>query len=432
MDTKGIFINQGGKLGTTYPEAGMVMSEFINDFYGGRGFAKSAGAAVYTTEDKNGYFNAIFGKYITAGMFMNDNVFTAVGARPYTTEGVRIALEAASYGTATAAEAAQLGCVEGDFIGISATTARDGRIGESVKMPVTEFREPVQDITMAFNYGLYLAAVESKDDAIARQPYLDKMAKNYTDLIDKTLCKPMGSLQPMVDGQETSITGISRIISGYQEIGRNTANGAVTAEDVSPYGGHTADRGDFYAIRSAGESNLDSQYVDAKGATLSLNHLDRLYRSCMVNWADAGNPNNKVWFMSNIAQDVLSGIAAANQRYLDTVFVQRDFSGVKTIPGRDGGLTISSYKNIPIIQSGNLNFEYAKKKVSTTRMSDIYLVDLDHIWMSVLTPVQLYTADNVAVTRVLQEINVLHSRMDTRVDSFIQHGKIVNLADDTA
>lgn len=432
MDTKGIFINQNGKLGTTYPETGMVMDDFLSDFYRGRGFAKSSGAAIYTTEDKNGYFNAIFGKYITSGMFMNDNIFTAIGARPYTTEGVRIALEAASYGTATATEARTLGCTEGEFVGISATTARDGYVGPSVKMPVNEIREPVQDIVMSFDYGLYLAAVENKDDAIARQPYLDKMAKTYTDLIDKTLAKPMGSFQPMIDGQETSITGISRVVSGFNEIGRTVGTKTITAEDVSPYGGHTTDKGDFYPIRSAGESNMDANIIDAKGATLSMKHMDRVYRSTMVNWADSGNPNNKVWFMSNIALDVLSGIAVANQRLLDTVFTQRDFNGVKTVPGRDAGLTLNGYKNIPIIQSGNLNFAYDKKKVSTTMMSDIYLMDLDHIWMSVLTPVQLYTADNIAVTRTLNELNVLHSRMDTRIDSFIQHGKIVGLADDTA
>lgn len=432
MDTMGIFINQNGKLGTTYPEQARAMDGFLDDFYKGRGFAKSSGAAIYTTEQKNGYFNALFGKYITSGMFMNDNIFTAIGARPYTTEGVRIALEAASYGTASATEARTLGCNEGDFIGISATTARDGYVGPSVKMPVNEIREPVQDIVMSFDYGLYLAAVENKDDAIARQPYLDKMAKTYTDLIDKTLAKPMGSFQPKVDGQETSITGISRVVSGFNEIGRTVGSKTITAEDVSPYGGTTADKGDFYPIRSAGESNMDANIIDAKGATLSMRHMDRVYRSTMVNWADSGNPNNKVWFMSNIALDVLSNIATANQRYLDTVYTQRDFNGVKTVPGRDAGLTLSGYKNIPIIQSGNLNFAYDKKKVSTTMMSDIYLMDLDHVWMSVLTPVQLYTADNIAVTRTLNELNVLHSRMDTRIDSFIQHGKIIGLADDTA
>jgi hypothetical protein len=33
---------------------------------------------------------------------------------------------------------------------------------------------------------------------------------------------------------------------------------------------------------------------------------------------------------------------------------------------------------------------------------------------------------------MLQEFNVMSMRAETRIDSFIQHGKIVNLADDTA
>ena len=82
MDSK--FIVQNGKMSTLYPETGDAMFDLIEDFYAGQyNFAKSAGAAIYTTDRENGYTNAIYGKYITAGMFMSDNVFTALGAKPY-------------------------------------------------------------------------------------------------------------------------------------------------------------------------------------------------------------------------------------------------------------------------------------------------------------------------------------------------------------
>ena len=97
------FIVQNGKMSTLYPETGDAMFDLIEDFYAGQyNFAKSAGAAIYTTDRENGYTNAIYGKYITAGMFMSDNVFTALGAKPYQHEGVRIATEMATYGLATA------------------------------------------------------------------------------------------------------------------------------------------------------------------------------------------------------------------------------------------------------------------------------------------------------------------------------------------
>ena len=65
--SSGSFVKMGNKWGTTYPETGDAMFDLIEDFYkGAYGLAKSAGAATY---GDNGYFNAIMGKEITAGMF---------------------------------------------------------------------------------------------------------------------------------------------------------------------------------------------------------------------------------------------------------------------------------------------------------------------------------------------------------------------------
>ena len=51
--------------------------------------------------------------------------------------------------------------------------------------------------------------------------------------------------------------------------------------------------------------------------------------------------------------------------------------------------------------------------------------------MSVLTPVEMFTDNNPARTRMLRERNVMSMRAETRIDSFIQHGRLVNLADDS-
>lgn len=414
----GQYVRLGTKIGTTYPEVGDAMYDLVDDFYSGLySFARSAGAATY---GDNGYFNAIMGKEITAAMFSSDNVFTALGARPYNHEGVRVATELASYGIDDAT---------GKFVGIGAGTVQDGRVPDGVKMPVSEFREPYKDLPYAFEYGLGLQALESKDDTIAYKDYIDKMSANYSDLMDRTLLRPLSAGQPVVDGVETSLNGLARVISGFNEIGSVEDGVNITPEMVSPYGGMSNARGDFYEWRSGGESNLDSQLIDAKGGTLTLDMMDDLHISCAVNWADSAAPNNKVWFMSNLAMRKLSNIMRAQTAYLNSVYVQRDFNGVKTFPGRDYGVLLRSYNDIPIIIDGNLNFNYTTKKVSRTQMGPIFLPDLDHVWMSVLTPVELWSVTNPAITRMLQEFNVMSSRMELRIDSFIQHGKIYGLGD---
>ena len=427
--SSGKFVKMGTKMGTTYPEKGDAMWDMIEDFYqASYGFAKSAGAATY---GDNGYFNAIMGKEITAAMFASDNVFTAIGAKPYNHEGVRIALELATYGLGP----------DGTFLGAGAETIQDGNVAESVQMPVNEYRQPYKDLTFAFDYGLGLQALENKDDTIAYRDYIDKMSANWSDLIDKTLLRPVYVPQPRVGGIETSLNSISRCISSNAEgaaiiaaTGSKYDNYDIPAgvtwsnigSYICPYGGLN---GDFVerAVQDH-SSNLDGQFVNLNGGTLALEDLKKLWRRCSVNWKDSAAPNNKVWIMSNIAQDKLSSLMMANNVYLESVYVQRDFNGVKTIPGRDAGILLRSYNNIPILQDGNVNFDFSTKKVSDSVYGDITLLDLDHIWMSMLTPVQMYNVDNPAITRMLRERNLLHMRCETRIDSFIQSGKITNIA----
>lgn len=416
----GLFKSYGGKYYADYSETADGMYDFVDDYYGSfmnSSLTKSAGAAVY---GDNGYFNAIYGKQITAAMFMSDNVFAALGARPYNHEGVRISPELATY------------CLDetGKFVGLGAGTVQDGKVADSVRLPVDELREPIKSVTMSYDYGFVLQGVEGKDDTIAYKDYMKKIGANFSNAADQTIVAPVSGGMPVTDGVETSLQRISRMISSYEEIGKTEQGVTITAGMASPYGGLTSSRGDFYDKRSSGPSNYDGQLVDADGGVLTLNMMNKLWRLCSVNWANSAAPNNKIWTMGNITQSKLSSLMLANNVYLDSVAVQKTFNGVKTIPGRDVTMLLNCYNNIPIIQDGNINFDYVTKKVSAVKTGDISLLDLDHIWMSVLTPVTVFSCDNPAITRKLQEVNVMAANMETRIDSFIQHGKIINLADD--
>ena len=414
----GKFVKMGQKLGTTYPEIASATNTLIDDFYRMQydQFKKSAGFAGY---GDNGYFNAIMGREITAAMYACDNAFTAIGARPYTHEGMRIALELASYGLGS----------DGNFLGLGATTAPDGDVPESVKMDVGEYRQPYKELPYAFDYGLGLKALESKeDDTIAYKDYIDKMTANYSNEIDLALLRPISGKQPLVGAIETSLNSISRCTSAYSEIGKTVNGETITANQVCPYGGTS---GDFKA-RAEKESNLDSHVHNLNGGTLGIQDMRKLWRDVSANWRNGAAPNNKMWLMSNIAQDKLGAIMAANNYYLESVYVQRDFNGVRTVPGRDAGFVLNSYQNIPIVQDNNLNFNFTNKKVSTVKYGPIHLLDLDHIWMRMLTPVEFQSVDNYAITRTLRERNVMLSRMETGIDMFIVHGRLEGIADETA
>lgn len=424
METFGKFVTNGESIvGSHYKESYDDFVNMIEDYYNGMAFSpvvKSAGAATY---GDNGYFNAKFGKSITAAMFSSDNVFSAIGAKPYNHEGVRIALEQASYGLDD----------EGEFVGLGAGTDPDGDIPDTVAMPVGEFRQPFKELPFSFHIGLSIAELEKhQDDTIAYNDYVDKLNRNYSDLMDKSLLKPINGKTIVKNGYETSVNSLRRLIGSSTEIGKNENGKAVTEGMVSPYGGLSPAKGDFYAYRSAGESNMDCNVLDLDGAALSLAAMRKIYTMTYVNWADSGNPNNKVWFMSNLNQDKIAALQAATNQYFDSVYIQKEFNGVKTVPGRDIGFIVKSFNNVPIIQSGNMNFDFSTKRVSATKAGDILLADLNHLWISMLTPLQLYTVNNPAITGQLREKNLLHMRAETRIDSFIQHGKIIGIGDYTA
>jgi hypothetical protein len=311
-----------------------------------------------------------------------------------------------------------------------------------VYVPIDDFREPYKEVPFSYDYGLGMQALENKDDTIAYKSYVEKISRNYSDLIDKTVLRPLYIKQPTAANNnvvtrtaETSLQGISRCIANGSEIGKTYNSVAITSDMVSPYGGTS---GDFYTYRGADydtggthvENNLDGNVVDLNGGVLSINAMRNLWRDCSINWGNSSSPNGKMWSMSNIAQDKLGALMQANQLLQNTVYAQRDFHGVRTIPGRDAGLLLNSFNNIPIIQDGNLNFDFTTKKVSKAQMGEIYLLDLEHIWMSMLTPVQTFNVNNPAITRALQERNVMNARMETRTDGYIFHGRIVNIADD--
>lgn len=395
----------GDELVSTYPTNGTGMRALIKDYYDdAMRVAKSAGFTGYGTQ---GVFNAIMGKEITAGMFASNNMFTAIGARPYDHEGVRIAYSLAQKG------------------GIGASTVRDGRVPDSVKMPIKQVRMPYKELTYSFDYGLGLKALESKDDTIAYQDYVDKMTATYADGIDYDLLRPLTTAQPVIDDEEVTVNGISRAIASSVEVGQTYGTTEITGDMVSPYGGVASD---LYNVRTADRMNNFDGYVNNVAGNLALEDMNALYAGCAPYWADQANPNNKVFGMSIVALERLGQLVNSQNMWLESVYVQRDFNGVKTMPGREvGGILASAWRNIPIIMDGNYNYDAEIDRIGEG-MGEVQLLDLDHNWFSMLTPVEYRSTEDFAITRYLREQSVMLCRGEFRTDKFLGSGRITNKA----
>jgi len=406
---KGAYVDVGGKIGTTFK----TVTDLTDTFYDGlmREFAdilpmgKSAGATIWGTD---GTTNPIFGAKMTVQMFNTQNAFTALGARPYDHEGVRIV-----------EKLAQLG-------GIGATTSRDGDIPDSVKPDIATIRQPYKELPFPWDYGLGLMALEGMDDVIAFQNYADVMAGNYGDNLDKDLLRPTTNVMPAVGGQETTITNLSRIIAAYSEIGETYGGDIVVASMVSPYGG-TA--GDVYPYRSSGASTFDSLVVNGGGA-LVLDDYKSLYYGCAPYWDNQASPDNKFWVVSGPAIQMVDVEREANNRVITgspDVYVKWTMDGVSTMPGMDaGGVTMRAMYNIPAIMDNNLIVDRTTGLFDPTVFGEQLLIDSDYIYYSMLTPITLRSSDAYEITRKLRRVSVVHSRGEVRFKRATGQGKIAN------
>ena len=404
----GSFIKTGSKISTTFDPTAKGLMSLIDTFYEQQSsIAKSAGFVGYGMGSPNneGYFNAIMGKEITAGIFSSDNVFAALGARAYDHEGMRIMYSLPQKG------------------GIGRTTKRDGDIPDSVMAPIKQVRQPYKELPYAFDYGLGLKALENKDDTIAYQDYIDKMTASYADGLDYDLLRPITDVPSQVDGEETMLTPVHRAIASSTEVGKTYDGTEVTGEMVTPYGGVSSD---LYEQRTASKMNNFDGYVNNEEGVLNMADFNKCYAGCAPYWNDQGNPNNKIWGGSIVALEKLGSLADANNVWLDSVFVQRDFNGVKTLPGRDmGGILASSFRNIPYIMDGNYNYDSTIDRIGQG-MGEIGLYDLDYLFMRMITPVEFRSTDDYAITRQLKDKSVMLSRMELGITRFIGQGRITN------
>lgn len=407
-----IFKSADGEYSTNY--APNEISQMINDFYYDQKVAaglagpigKSAG---YTGYNTTAAFNAIFGEQIMAGMLSSKNTLTLLGAKPYTTEGVRIAYMLAQKG------------------GIGASTDRDGDLPTSVTAPMEKIRQPTKVLPFAWSYGMTLQALENKDDTIAYKSYADLMTTNYSDSLDFDLLRGVTATMPTVNGHETTITPLRKIIASGEEVGATYGTTAVTGAMVSPWGGASSD---IYSYRNVTTPNNFDAYVDNGSGTasvLTLARMNSLYTNCAYAWNEAGSSDNKAIICSPYGYEAVGALQQAQNIMTESVFVQRSLNGVKTMPGRDGGgVLINSYRNIGMFPDANMIIDATTQRMGTN-IGDLMMADLDHNWISVLSPVEFASTRDYAVTRHLREDNVFLSNMELRSDKFIGSGVITNL-----
>ena len=350
---------------------------------------KTAGAMTLTA----GAWNAIFGPKLTNLQYWSKNAFSAIGAKPWASSGIRVQKTMATSGGIGVARGANLPAqVRGDFAHVTI---------------------PYKELPFTFAMSLGDIQLKGKDDIVTWEQFLELQEQAYVNGIDADLLGKVETAPTGFGVEEYRIDKLDRVISSYAEAVALT----LTAGYESPWGG--ADSG-LYAYRNAstgGASNFDC-YTDVNGGAtrvLELSLVDGMFANTMPYW---DSNNNKVMITGYDTLAKLAAILQPQQRYEGFVNAEVTIEGVKTLPGRDTGYRVSTYNDVPIIPD---------KNTATDTISRIYLVDKDYLHYNMLIPQMIRVSDNPLVTGSLKNAAVLFQLGELWCNKFKGQGKITYL-----
>ena len=139
--------------------------------------------------------------------------------------------------------------------------------------------------------------------------------------------------------------------------------------------------------RDAGASWADANALHASGVdrNLQLSLVDQLFQNQRQFW---DSPANKVYVTGDTTLRVWSELEEAKER-LGEVRVQFTVGGIRSVRGQEAGVVLSGYRGDPIIPDSQMTSE---------TIDDIMYLDLDHVFIAQLLPMQTVSEDNLFIT----------------------------------
>ena len=168
--------------------------------------------------------------------------------------------------------------------------------------------------------------------------------------------------------------------------------------------------------------DFGSGYASGDARPLTLTILNSMLRSLREN---GGSP--KVILTGYDTIQHLGDLLQSQERFLDRKEIIPTHGGVRGVKGTEVGFRVATYYDIPLIPCKDM----PKTGNGSNKLSDMLILDTDHLWLSVLKPTQYFedgidngnpfgvgTLGNQAMYRTIAE---------TGCSFFKGQGKITNL-----
>ena len=370
---------------------------------GGLGTAHDSGTSLLTgltgTAD---LYNVLYGQKVWSMLNQEVNALSMIAKRPYTSSGWRVLKSRPQGGSGssfsvTSGGAAGSTSPDPAIIGGVAENASLGSTGFEALAPEYDklFVSP-KTVAHLFEFtelGIELAAI---DDGVGdiRAIIREDMGKHHAESQNKMLLMPFenygadaGDTSTPDDDLSVNYTSLLKIVSSSDEIaamaaadmiGGGTTESAMGEEMRNIFGKdrNTAGNGYLDAV-----VNFGSSYAAGDARLLTLSLLNSVIREVRENGG-----NTKVMLTGYDTVQAIGDLLQSQERFMDRREIVPTHNGVRGVQGAEVGFRVATYYDIPIIPCKDM----PKTGQGSGKLSDILLLDTDHLWLSVMKPTQYY------------------------------------------
>ena len=388
-------------------------------------------------------YNKIYGQKVWSMLNQEANALAVLAKRPYTASGWRILKTRAEGGAGSTFDVggSGVGTTRGtttpraDLIGgviENAALGSSGQIPPITPEYETLFTSP-KTVAHLFEFSEIALEMAKIDDGVGdlRALIREDMGKHHAEVQNKMLLMPLEKYDETntLTNLGQNYTSLMKIVSSYDELiaMRDSSNLLATTSGSLPdtitnlYGNNSRDTAASFLDA---EVDFGAAYTVAGSRVLTLTILNDMLRRLRQN---GGSPKVIVTGYDTIQH--LGDLLQAQERFMDRKEVIPTHNGVRGVKGAEVGFRVATYFDIPIIPCKDM--PSTAHSSTTNTLSDLLVLDTDHLWMSVMKPTQYFedgidngnpfgvgTLGNQAMYRTIAE---------TGCSFFKGQGKITNI-----
>lgn len=396
-------------------------------------------------------YNLLYGQKVWSMLNQEVNALSMISKRPYTSSGWRVlkSRPAGGSGNAFTVGTQDPGATTADLSGISAD--KIGGVGENAVLggdasfralspEYTKLYVSPKTVAHLFEFselGMELAAI---DDGVGdiRSIVREDMGKHHAEVQNKMLLMPLEHYDhASYDEIEENYTSLLKIVSsagelaamGDADMGETSAAGNTLAVTQTKIFGATRtvanSSGDYTGTEDflSAEVDFGAGYAAGNARVLTLTLLNDMIRRIRQN---GGNPKVMITGYDTIQH--ISDLLQSQERFMDRKEIVPTHNGVRGVKGAEVGFRVATYYDIPLIPAKDMT---QTGNATANKLSDILILDTDHLWLSVMKPTQYFengitNGDPFGVGKLGNQ-GMYRTMGETGCSFFKGQGKITNI-----